>query len=99
VIDNHERLESITSGIQSIVTAVGIVTGGWWEYHTFGAVGTVQKAELEIATLKQSAARQARLATASWAYIGAYVGGMSVWITSRIRRRRDQEAKLAEFSE
>jgi hypothetical protein len=58
VIDNHERFESLTSGIQNIVTAIGIAAGGWWAYHTFGVVGTVQKAELEIATLKQSAARQ-----------------------------------------
>jgi hypothetical protein len=42
---------------------------------------------------------RSRLALAAWAYIGAYVGGMSVWFTSRIRRRRDQEANLAEFSE
>lgn len=55
---DHERFESITAGIQSIVTAIGIVVGAWWTWDTFRSVGTVKKAELEITGLQQSAARQ-----------------------------------------
>jgi hypothetical protein len=55
---DHDRFEKIASGIQSVVTTIGIVVAGWWAYHTFGSVGSVQKADLEIATLKQTAARQ-----------------------------------------
>jgi hypothetical protein len=58
---DHERFKNVTSGLQSIVTLLGIVIGGAWVLYTFTAVGTLQKADAEIAALKQSAARQPNL--------------------------------------
>jgi hypothetical protein len=53
-----ESFMNVAAGLQSIVTLLGIIVGGVWVLYTFTAVGTVQKANAEIAALRQSAARQ-----------------------------------------
>lgn len=53
-----DKLEKLGSFVQSIVTSIGIIAAGSWAFYTFNEIGTVQKAEAEIATLRQNAARQ-----------------------------------------
>lgn len=55
---DSKRFSDFSSGVQDIVAAIAIVIGGMWALYTFSALHSVQKAEAEIASLRQSAARQ-----------------------------------------
>ena len=55
---NEESFAKISAGIQSIVTALGIVVGGGWVLYTFGELGAVQKSRAEIAALEHQAIQE-----------------------------------------
>jgi hypothetical protein len=55
---NADDFSKIASGIQSIVTTIGIVIGGVWVLYTFWDLGSAEKAKLDIANAEQELANQ-----------------------------------------
>jgi hypothetical protein len=47
-----DRFSKLASGVQSIITAIGIVVGGVWVLVTFWELGTVEKSRADIAKLE-----------------------------------------------
>lgn len=43
-----ERFKNLGAGVQSWLIGLAVVVGGLWTLYTFGALGTVQRAKLEL---------------------------------------------------
>jgi hypothetical protein len=79
-----ERFSKLASGVQSIITALGIVVGGLWVLYTFRELGTAEQsraalAELDLKqriALEELAERQPSLqVNLKWETSGAVTGG------------------------
>jgi hypothetical protein len=51
-----DRFSKFASGVQSVVTTIGIVAAGAWAYVTFWELGSTQKSRAEIAEIDQRVA-------------------------------------------
>ncbi len=45
---DYEKFKNIASGIQSIIFSIAVIIGGGWTAYSFWALGSVEKARLEI---------------------------------------------------
>jgi hypothetical protein len=72
--DNSDRFSKLASGIQSIVTATGIIVGGAWVLFTFWDLGVAERSRAEIAEIDQRSVEQPVLSVdIKWATFGETV--------------------------
>src|SRR5690242_14465012 len=55
---NGDSFSKVAGGIQSLVTAAGIVIAGIWALYTFADLGSAEKARLDIAYTQQQLSNQ-----------------------------------------